>query len=100
MLRKLLSVATLKSIKQSQLNVYTTINTSTLYLRNFSTTENRFVSKEFEEIQVKMKNLKNEPDNDIKLQIYALFKQVFIFFSFLIKKKKKNYNYLLIFLMF
>lgn len=35
-----------------------------------------FASGKFDEAQAKLKTLKEEPDNDVKLKIYALFKQV------------------------
>ena len=36
----------------------------------------QLVSKEFENAKTKLNTLKEDPGNDVKLKIYALFKQV------------------------
>lgn len=51
-----------------------------LLLRSLQCTTTRFLSTnadvEFKQAQEKLNTLKTEPGNDVKLKIYALFKQV------------------------
>ena len=45
-------------------------------LRTFKTTSFNLVSKEFEDAKVRLTSLSEDPGNEAKLKLYALFKQV------------------------
>jgi hypothetical protein len=47
-----------------------------LNLRTFKTTSFNLVSKEFEDAKVRLTSLSEDPGNEAKLKLYALFKQV------------------------
>jgi hypothetical protein len=51
------------------------------FYREFHLTQKAFVSKDFEEAKAKLNTLQEDPGSDIKLKIYALFKQVKGFFD-------------------
>ena len=42
---------------------------------------NKLVSKEFDDAKASLAKLKEDPGNDVKLKLYALFKQVLNVFS-------------------
>lgn len=48
----------------------------TLQNKQFHLSQQNFVSKEFEDAKLRLGTLTEDPGSDVKLKIYALFKQV------------------------